>query len=434
MSLELPTAEPASVTSQTLPCAPPPDTQLADVPALAGSTVVAGSLPVAVVAGPDRATGATTVVAESPDPATDATEGLPPAAAEPDPAAPVAAPAFVGLWWSEAQSVTEDRPSWLWHGYLAPGCVTVLTGPAKAGKTTLLAALLARMGAGGTLAGLAVRPGKAAVVSEEPLRHWQERGQRLGFGPHLCLFCQPFQGLPRPAEWLALINHLLDLHGGRGLDLVVFDSLSVFLPPWSEASSTGILQALLPLKRLTAAGISVGLWHHPAKGEPAIGQAARGSGALLAQPDVLIELRWHVRPDSNDRRRRLHALSRFPDTPRQLVIELTADGTDYTSHGDLEMVDFMTSWDALRDVLGTVCYKLTRPEVLERWPADWPKPATQTLWRWLDRAVALNLVRRDGAGVRFAPFRYWLPEREKYIFQQPPLWPSAPPPEQNPQA
>jgi len=49
--------------------------------------------------------------------------------------------------------------NWLWGGYLAPGNVTLLTGLWRAGKTTLIAALLARMQAGGSLAGLAVRPG-----------------------------------------------------------------------------------------------------------------------------------------------------------------------------------------------------------------------------------------------------------------------------------
>ena len=53
---------------------------------------------------------------------------------------------------------------WLWHGYLAAGAVTLLTSRWKAGKTTLLSVLLARMGAGGELAGLSV----AVVDSSMP--------------------------------------------------------------------------------------------------------------------------------------------------------------------------------------------------------------------------------------------------------------------------
>jgi hypothetical protein len=35
-----------------------------------------------------------------------------------------------------------------------------------------------------------------------------------------------------------------------------------------------------------------------------------------------------------------------------------------------------------------------------------------TLWRWLERAVAENLLLRDGTGHKGEPYRYWLPARE----------------------
>jgi hypothetical protein len=46
----------------------------------------------------------------------------------------------------ELCSVLEGRAHWLWHGYLLPGSVTLLTSVWKAGKTTLLSVLLARNG------------------------------------------------------------------------------------------------------------------------------------------------------------------------------------------------------------------------------------------------------------------------------------------------
>src|SRR5206468_12495095 len=61
-----------------------------------------------------------------------------------------------------------ERPvPWIWHGYLARHSLTLLTGQWKIGKTTLLAALLARMGSGGELAGRPVSPGRAIVITEE---------------------------------------------------------------------------------------------------------------------------------------------------------------------------------------------------------------------------------------------------------------------------
>src|SRR5687768_3722045 len=70
--------------------------------------------------------------------------------------------------------------SWLWHGYLGPGKMTLLTSQWKSGKTTLLTLLLARMQQGGTLTGLSVSPGKALVISEESEADWQPRCAALG--------------------------------------------------------------------------------------------------------------------------------------------------------------------------------------------------------------------------------------------------------------
>src|SRR5882724_7505717 len=107
-----------------------------------------------------------------------------------------------------AEFVTLDRllaappptANWVWDGYLAAGKVTLLTSLWKAGKTTLLSVLLAKMTAGGQLAGRAVRAGRAVVVSEESPDFWAERGRRLGLAPDVPFLCQPFRAKPTPAE------------------------------------------------------------------------------------------------------------------------------------------------------------------------------------------------------------------------------------------
>src|ERR1700726_2024083 len=75
-------------------------------------------------------------------------------------------------------------------------------------------------------------------------------------------------------------------------------------------------------------GMCTWILHHPSKGDPPPGQAARGSGALSGYADILLEMRSCPDAEDDDRRRRLLAFSRFPKTPRQRVIELTADGAD----------------------------------------------------------------------------------------------------------
>jgi hypothetical protein len=117
-------------------------------------------------------------------------------------------------------------PGWLWQGYLGPGKVTLLTSQWKSGKTTLVSLLLARMQQGGPLAGLAVAPGKAFVISEESQADWRPRLARLGIRDNVNLLCRPFTTQPGMDGWLALIDTAAALHHRQGCDLVVIDSLA----------------------------------------------------------------------------------------------------------------------------------------------------------------------------------------------------------------
>jgi RecA-family ATPase len=198
-------------------------------------------------------------------------------------------PSFRNVWVDDLDAAPPSCP-WLWHGYLASGCITLLTSPWKAGKTTLVSALLTRLGSGGELAGLPVRAGRAAIVSEESIEQWRLRKQKFGFGRHVCWLCRPFRGQPSLPAWLALLDHLLDLRQEHGLDLVVIDPLAGFLPARSESEPTSVLRALTPLGRLTAAGLAVWLLHHPRKQGGPGGLWARGSGVLPAQADIV--MRW----------------------------------------------------------------------------------------------------------------------------------------------
>jgi RecA-family ATPase len=201
-------------------------------------------------------------------------------------------------------------PDWLWDGYLAAGNVTLLTSPWKAGKTTLTAALLSRMAAGGAMAGSAVRPGKALVLSEEAPALWNARRERFPFGPHICWVCRPFAGKPTAAQWLDLVGQVATLQGEHGFALLVIDPLASFLPGRAENDAAAVLAALLPLQRLTTAGLAVLLLHHPRKQAAADGHWARGSGALMGFVDVLIEMQYFSPASADDRRRKLLPYSR----------------------------------------------------------------------------------------------------------------------------
>jgi hypothetical protein len=314
-----------------------------------------------------------------------------------------------------ARDLDQERftpPTWLWQGYVGPGKVTLLTSQWKSGKTTLVSLLLARMQHGGHLAGLNVAAGKAFVISEESEADWRPRFQQLGIRDHVDLLCRPFAAPPTMDQWLALIETAEALHQRHGTALVVIDSLASFLPAHSENSAGGLLECLTPLQRLTTAGVAVLLPHHPRKGKTVAGQAARGSGALPGFVDIIIEMGYFALPDDQDRRRRLVAFSRHNDTPRHLLIEFQADGTDYVVLPSGPENDLGDGWPGVASTLSEAYTKLTRQEILDQWPPDYPKPDRTTLWRWLSRAAAQGFVRQEGAGRPRDPFRYWLPERE----------------------
>jgi hypothetical protein len=131
----------------------------------------------------------------------------------------------------------------------------------------------------------------------------------------------------------------------------VVDSLSRFLPLRAENSPDAMLQALEPLHFLTDAELAVLLHHHPRKGLPLPGQAARGPGALPAFVDIDLELHPFAAGVPTDRRRLLLGRSRWEETPPSLLIALDADGKAYQVLPEETSSDFPEYWPILRIVL-----------------------------------------------------------------------------------
>src|SRR5215510_3794406 len=234
-------------------------------------------------------------------------------------------PIFETLW--NLDEDTTKQPTWLWDGFLAQGNLTLLTSLWKSGKSTLIALLLDRRREGGQLLGRAVRPGGTVVVTEESPELWAMRRRRLSFGPRACFIHRPFKEIPDLPTWRAFMDHLLELHKEHGIDLVIIDPAINFLP-CNENNAASQMKALHEVRRLLLSGIAVLVLHHPAKGDPKLGQAARGAGALPSFADILLEMR--IPPGNPDtRRRRLYGFARYEETPKQLLAELNGERTDY---------------------------------------------------------------------------------------------------------
>jgi hypothetical protein len=302
---------------------------------------------------------------------------------------------------------------------LAAGNVTLLTAQWKTGKTTLLSVLLSKLAIGGDLAGLNVRPGRAVIVTEESPQHWRLRGERLAFGSQATFICRPFVDKPSSDEWRGLIDYLAKLGAKRKIDLVAFDTIAALSPGATEFHSKGALAALRPLEQLTRSGTSVLLLHHPRKNRSLSGQASRGSGALCAYADILIEMNAFDGSRPDDRRRKLFGWSRHDATVRERVIELSSDGRDYVERlGAVDDDAVEHGLECVREVLASADALLTLENIAGRWPTR-TEPSAASLHRWLTTAFERQLVVREGAGVRGNPHRYALPGRKLEWYPSP---------------
>jgi AAA domain len=314
------------------------------------------------------------------------------------------------------EPVAPATTEWFWHGYLARGNVTLLTSQWKAGKTTMVTGLLQQFATGGSFVGRTVVPAKALVISEEQRGTWADRVRRMPVGGHVQLMSRPFLRRPTPLQW----NQLVDYAGERWLagemDVFVVDPLAKFLPGATESDMNILLEFLDPLQQLTKAGVCVLILHHPRKKPSEEGSSARGNGGLLAAVDIAIEMTQYGRLRTDERRRKLFALSRFPETPRHLVYEWDPKTGAFQGLGDPIGVRFKENWDQLRSILAKREKAATHNELLMDWPADRERPSPTQLYEWLNRASEEKRVRRQGAGRKDDPYRYRLPnEDDEYL-------------------
>lgn len=314
----------------------------------------------------------------------------------------------VAVDFSQMKRSAKGTVDWIWQGYVAFGSITLFTSRWKSGKTTLLSVLLSRLKQGGTLADSPVHAAAAVVVSEESPAIWVARGEKLSFGSHLKWFCQPFFHSPSSGEWYDLVCRIGDLSVKRPT-MIVIDPLVAVLPGSVENNAAAIMKSLGLFRILTQKGAAVLLLHHPSKGRSL---DPRGSGALASFADILMELDLPHNAAPNDRRRWLRARGRHDVAPRERLIELVADGNDYVvRHPEAE--DCANGLQIICMILSDARSKQTRQQICADWPETLDKPHKGTLCKWLQQAVDQGLIRCDGQGRRYSPYRYWLPEREE---------------------
>jgi hypothetical protein len=308
---------------------------------------------------------------------------------------------------------SEGQP-WLWHGYLAPNSITLLSGLWKAGKTTLLAHLLRAFSTGGEFCGRQLSPARVLFVTEESENRWARRRDQLHLEDHLSFLIRPFPGRPDWATWSEFIRYLAELSGRHRPNLIAFDPLVNLWPVRDENDNAQVLSALLPLHQLVN-GPGLLLSHHVRKGDGEEATASRGAGALTGFVDTIVELRRYSPGDRRDRRRVLTAYGRDDETPEELVVELTGEG--YVSCGDRSATAVLDLLPILSGLLPIEPPGWTRNEVLEHWSEDRPRPRTENILAALNQGAEAGHWQRTGHGRKGSPWRFWRPtEADSFAF------------------
>lgn len=294
---------------------------------------------------------------------------------------------------------------WILEDYFPRDAVALLTAVWKAGKTTLLSRLLRALQHGGEFCGRTVAQCRVLYVTEESEILWAARRDELGLTDAIHFDSRPFKGRPNVVTWLAYIGHLQKWCDAHAIDVIIFDTLSALWPVNDENNAAEVQAALMPLQGL-AKGRLVLPVHHNRKSDGQEATAARGSGALPAFVDVILELRRFAPDKLTNRRRTLTCFSRYPEAPAELIIELAADGSDYHAIGgrqEATMSELVPEILARLPVGGS---GVTAEDLLaQKWN---PKPPTRgKLMAALHQGAKDGKWVEGGDGKRGSPYRWW---------------------------
>lgn len=286
---------------------------------------------------------------------------------------------------------------WFWNGYIGRGLKTELSAFWKAGKTTLIIELLNCLVSGQPFVGRVTKPIKVCLISEESKITWIDRRTKKGL-KGFEIKCKPFKRKVNRAEWERYLEKLAEYCKENKIDLVIFDTISDFWPIFKEEDPVDVKDALRPMNYLLEAGQGILVVHHFSRKGAREGGAGRGSGALPADIDIVIDFMRFAPDDDHDTRRILKGgNSRFEETPRELVIELTESG--YTAIGDSKSEVFKEeNLATLCEILPESPTSVTVKELIEGWQGDNKAPNKGTFSRWLNELEKRKLAQRIKPG------------------------------------
>jgi hypothetical protein len=232
------------------------------------------------------------------------------------------------------------KAPWIVEGYVARGSLTLWSGWPKVGKSTLLFALIAALQEGTPFLGIPTQTSGVLLLTEErtgTLASKVERWSLNGDVHHL----RRQQALGEP--WAEIVRAAAVYCHQNGLGVLVVDTFAEWARIVSENEAGEVLAAIGVLQEAAGTDLAVQVVSHQRKSPGRFGEAVRGSNALTGAVDIIVEI--ERAPSFRDPNLRvLQAVSRYEETPKDLVIALTE--ARYEVLGDSE--DAQTGEDRRR--------------------------------------------------------------------------------------
>jgi hypothetical protein len=143
---------------------------------------------------------------------------------------------------------------------------------------------------------------------------------------------------------------------------------------------------------------------HERKGGGDVGDSARGSSAFAGAVDIVLSLR-KLEGNGDKNRREIHSLSRFSDTPNNLVIELRDDGK-YIALGSRRETTLKEAKDSIFRTAPTSKDAAADVDVIAQCAGVY----RATAQRAIEALVQEGQLSRIGEGKKNNPHRYFISE------------------------
>jgi hypothetical protein len=218
---------------------------------------------------------------------------------------------------------SEDEPvEWVVPDYIAKGATTQATGQPKVGKTLWAMCLSDCVARGREFMGRATTKGVVVYLSEQTKSTFKVSARGTGLlqnhDVHVLLRSRVWAN-----NWTTIIREAVAYCLEVEAVLLIIDTLGRWagLVGEAENNSGDALDVMQPLEEAAAAGLAVLVLRHERKSPGAdIVDAGRGSNAYAGAFDQLLALQ-RVGGAGHDNRRKLSALGRFDETPKELIVE-----------------------------------------------------------------------------------------------------------------